>query len=98
MNKSEKEQIDVLLEKYNAILLYSMSIAIAEDFINLIIVNNDDSNFKLNHLMKDKTEFRKYVTSKFLKYNSSSLSLELSKMDEIKFDLNPKKKPKSNLV
>ncbi len=91
MNKAEKAQIDRLLEKYNAILLHSMSIAVAEDFINLIIVNQEDTNFELNHLLKNKTEFRKYITSQFLKINGPSISKELSEMEEIKFTIHSKK-------
>lgn len=91
MTKKEKEQIDKLLEKYNAILLHSMSIAVAEDFINLIIVNQDDTGFQLNHLLKNKTSFRKYITAQFLKNNGPSISKELSEMEEIKFTIHNKK-------
>jgi hypothetical protein len=91
VNKEEKAQLDRLLEKYNAILLHSMSIAVAEDFINLIIVNQEDKNFELSHLLKNKTSFRKYITAQFLKINGPSISKELSEMEEIKFSIHNKK-------
>jgi hypothetical protein len=69
-----------------------MSIAVSEDFLNLIIVNNDDKNFELNHLLIDKAEFRRYVTSQFFKLNGPSLADELKVMEEIRFDLKSKKK------
>jgi len=92
LTQKEKKTINRLLNKYNRILLYSMSIAVSEDFLNLIIVNNDDKNFELNHLLIDKAEFRRYVTSQFFKLNGPSLADELKVMEEIRFDLKSKKK------
>jgi hypothetical protein len=92
----EKKIIDRLLKKYNRVLLHSMSIAVAEDFLNLIVVNNEDSNFELIHLVKQKTEFREYVTAQFFKMNGPSLAEELKSMDEIKFDLTSVRKSKKS--
>ena len=43
----EIDKVKELLQKYNDILVHSMSIALTEDFINLIVVNSDDVNIKV---------------------------------------------------
>jgi hypothetical protein len=91
LTQKEKKTIDRLLRKYNRVLLHSMSIAVSEDFLNLIIVNNEDSTFELNHLLTDKFEFKRYVTTQFFKINGPSLAEELKGMEEIKFSLKIKK-------
>jgi hypothetical protein len=45
MDSKEKLKLKLLIKKYNEILLYSVSIAVTEDLINLIIVNGDDKDF-----------------------------------------------------
>ncbi len=82
MNNKEKEQVKLLLKKYNEILLHSMSIAISEDLINLIIVNAEDKDFKLIELMKDRQKFREFVTTEFIKLNNRSVLKDLKNMDE----------------
>jgi hypothetical protein len=62
--------------------VHSMSIALTEDFINLIVVNSDDVNFELQELTKDKSAFRVLITKEFLKLNSGSVMSELKTMDE----------------
>ncbi|MFT4899923.1 MAG: hypothetical protein ACI9U0_001723 [Flavobacteriales bacterium] len=62
--------------------MHSMSIALTEDFINLIVVNSDDVNFELQELTKDKSAFRVLITKEFLKLNSGSVMSELKTMDE----------------
>ena len=82
MNLKEKEQVKLLLKRYNEILLQSMSIAISEDLINLIIVNAEDKDFKLIELMKDRQKFREFVTTEFIKLNNRSVLKDLKNMDE----------------
>lgn len=82
MTKNQEKKIKDLLEQYNDILLVSMRLAIAEDFINLIIVNRDDTDFELSDLLKDKDAFSAYVMKEFLKQNSSSVVDQLKTMDE----------------
>ena len=82
MNSNEKNQIKSLIKKYNEVLLQSMSIAITEDLINLIVVNGDDTEFQLSHLMKNQQAFKLLVTSEFLKMNASPVLHELKSMDD----------------
>jgi hypothetical protein len=82
MTTSQEKKIRDLLEQYNDILLVSMRLAIAEDFINLVIVNRDDTDFELAELLKDKEAFSNYVMREFLKQNSSSVVDQLKGMDE----------------
>ena len=90
MTKKQEDKIKQLLNKYNDILLVTMKLAIAEDFTNLIIVNNDDSDFELNSLLKNKEYYSNYIIREFLKQNSSSITKELSSMDEKKFSIRKK--------
>jgi hypothetical protein len=82
MNVKEKEQVKFLIKKYNDILLHSMSIAVTEDLINLIVVNGDDKGFQLSKLMKDQQAFKLFVINEFMKNNSSSVLNELKSMDD----------------
>jgi hypothetical protein len=50
MTVNQEEKIKNLLEKYNDILLVSMRLAVAEDFIGLVILNKDDTDFELSKL------------------------------------------------
>lgn len=73
--EKDAERIKLLLKKYNEILLNSMSIALSEDLINLIVVNGEDKDFELLDLIKDKNKFRTLVTSEFLRLNSQNMVL-----------------------
>lgn len=92
----EIEKVRSLLVKYNDILLNSMSIALTEDLINLIVVNGDDKDFELIELVKNKGEFRAFVTNEFLKLNSKSVLDDLKNMsDDIDFKMIRNKNKKS---
>ena len=66
--------------KYNDILLVSMRLAIAEDFVNLMLLNRDDTDFILKDLFNNKEDFNKLIVKEFLKRNSSSVTHELKSM------------------
>ncbi|MBI34182.1 MAG: hypothetical protein CMP67_02335 [Flavobacteriales bacterium] len=76
------QKVKKLIEKNNDILLNSMSIALSEDLINLIVVNGDDKDFELLELVKDKQKFRALVVTEFLKLNSNSVLDDLKLMDD----------------
>ena len=82
MTPEQKEKFKELIVKYNDILLNSMRLAVAEDLINLIILNKDDSDFKLKDTLQNKEELNQFILKEFLKQNSSSVVHELKKMDE----------------
>ena len=82
MNVKEKAQVKFLIKKYNEVLLHSMSIAVTEDLINLIVVNGDDTDFQLSKLMKDQQAFKLFVINEFMKNNSNSVLDELKFMDD----------------
>lgn len=82
MTPEQKEKFKELIVKYNDILLNSMRLAVAEDLINLIILNKDDSDFKLKDTLQNKEELNQFILKEFLKQNSSSVIHELKKMDE----------------
>ena len=82
MTKKQQIKIKELISKYNAILLNSMRIAIAEDFINLVVLNRDDSKIELAELLNNKNEYYNYILKEFLKQNSSSVLDELKLMDD----------------
>lgn len=82
MTKSQTKKITQLIEKYNDILLISMRLAIAEDFINLIVLNRDDRTFELTDLLANKEQFNAFILKEFLKRNSSSVIEELKNMDD----------------
>ena len=91
MNKEQEKKIKDLIVKYNDILLVSMRLAIAEDFVNLMLLNRDDTDFILKDLFNIKEEFNKLIIKEFLKRNSSSVTHELKSMK------NPLPDFKSNL-
>ena len=91
MNKEQEKKIKDLIVKYNDILLVSMRLAIAEDFVNLMLLNRDDTDFILKDLFNNKEEFNKLIVKEFLKRNSSSVTHELKSMK------NPLPDFKSNL-
>ncbi len=82
MNSQESDKVKFLLKKYNDILLNSMSIALSEDLINLIVVNGDDKDFELLELVKEKQKFRALVATEFLKLNSNSVLDDLKLMND----------------
>ncbi|PWL31325.1 MAG: hypothetical protein DCO96_03785 [Fluviicola sp. XM-24bin1] len=87
MTEEQQLKVKELLEKYNDILLVSMRLAVAEDFVNLIIQNKDDTDFSLSNLLEDKQALSDYIMREFLKQNSSSVVSELSKMEEHKLSI-----------
>lgn len=82
MTKAQEDKIQSLLEQYNDILLVSMRLAIAEDFINLVIVNREDTDFELSELLQNKDDLSYYIMREFLRQNSSSVVDQLKGMDE----------------
>ena len=50
MTQDQENKLKLLVQKYNDILLVSMKLAVAEDLINLIILNGDDKEFHLSNL------------------------------------------------
>jgi len=94
MTKKQQDKIKMLLKKYNDILLVSMRLAVAEDFTGLVILNKDDTDFELSKLLQNKDEFSNYVLKEFLKNNSNSVTSELGKMDELKFNIQKQTKIK----
>ena len=91
MTKTQELKIKNLLEKYNDILLVSMRLAVTEDFVNLVIVNGDDTDFELLELINKKEAFSNYVLKEFLKQNSSSVVSDLKLMEEPKLALRKSK-------
>jgi hypothetical protein len=63
----------------------SSELTIPEDFICLVILNKDDSNFKLFELANRKNAFLKQVVKQFLRQNSSTVASELSIVSKQKF-------------
>lgn len=82
MNKSQENKIRQLVDKYNDVLLHSMRLAIAEDLINLMLLNRDDTDFELKDLLKEKEVFYNAILKEFLRKNSSSVVGELKKMED----------------
>lgn len=82
MTPEQEEKFKELIVKYNDILLNSMRLAVAEDLINLIILNKDDCDFILKDTLQNKEELNQFILKEFLKQNSSSVVHELKKMDE----------------
>jgi hypothetical protein len=77
MTSQQEEKITELIRKYNDILLISMRLAVAEDFVNLLILNRDDKEFELNDLLDNKEELTNHIMKQFLKFNSSPILEEL---------------------
>ena len=82
MNPQQEKKVRELVEKYNDVLLHSMRLAVAEDLINLMILNKEDSDYELKELLNDKTGFYNLILKEFLKKNSSSVINELRDMDD----------------
>ena len=82
MTSAQQHKISELIEKYNAVLLNSMRLAVAEDFINLIVLNRDDADFELSEFLKDKEQYYQFILKEFLRLNSSSVASELRKMED----------------
>jgi hypothetical protein len=83
MTSDQQHKISTLIEKYNAILLNSMRLAVAEDFINLIVLNRDDADFELSEFLKDKELYYQFILKEFLRLNSSSVASQLRKMEDL---------------
>ena len=77
MTPQQEDKITELIRKYNDILLISMRLAVAEDFMNLLILNRDDQEFELNDLLDNKEELTNHIMKQFLKFNSSPILEEL---------------------
>ena len=77
MTPQQEEKITELIRKYNDILLISMRLAVAEDFLNLLILNRDDQGFELNDLLNNKEELTNHIMKQFLKMNSSPILEDL---------------------
>ena len=92
MTSDQEHKIKELIEKYNDVLKVTMRLAVSEDLINLMIVNNDDKDFELAILLKDKDALSNFIMKEFLKYNSNSVSKELGKMTEKKLSIQKQKK------
>jgi hypothetical protein len=88
MTENQEQKIKSLLEKYNDVLLVSMKLAVTEDFVNLLIVNGDDSDFELKDLIQEKGAFSTYVMKEFMKQNSSNIVSKLKHMEEPKIEFN----------
>ena len=54
----KKDKIKQLTLKYNDILLESIRIALSEDLINLIVVNQEDQDFGLVEFMSKKRNLK----------------------------------------
>ncbi|MFN9940354.1 MAG: hypothetical protein ACK56I_12860, partial [bacterium] len=73
MTQQQESKIKELVEKYNDILVVSMKLAVAEDLINLMILNRDDSEFVMKDLFENKEEFYSIIMKEFFIKNSSSV-------------------------
>ena len=92
MTTIQQQKIKKLVSKYNDILLNSMRLAVAEDFINLMLLNREDSEFELKNLMEDKNDFYNAILKEFMKQNSSSVLEDLKKMEDPTFGIKILKK------
>lgn len=81
MTIEQEEKIKELIQKYNDILLVSMRLAVSEDFMNLMLLNRDDSEFLLKDLFQNKEDFSRLIMREFLKKNSTSVLQDLKKME-----------------
>jgi hypothetical protein len=92
MTSQQEAKLKELVDKYNDILLVSMKLAIAEDLINLMILNRDDSEFVMKDLFENKEEFYNIIMKEFFAKNSSSVVQELKQMEHYKPKMNSKRK------
>ncbi len=83
MTELQEQKIKQLIEKYNDILLISMRLAVAEDFINLIVINRDDQQFELRNLLQNKNELYTFILKEFMLKNNTHV------LDELKFMEDP---------
>ena len=82
MTQDQENKLKSLVQKYNDILLVSMKLAVAEDLINLIILNGDDKEFHLSNLLKEKDQLSTFIMKEFLNQNSSSVMNDLKIMED----------------
>ncbi len=82
MTNNQQQKIKELVSKYNDILLNSMRLAVAEDFINLMLLNRDDKDFELKNLLENKNDFYNSILKEFMKQNSSSVLDDLKQMED----------------
>ncbi|MCE2681660.1 MAG: hypothetical protein ACK49D_00825 [Flavobacteriia bacterium] len=98
MTAQQEEKITELIRKYNDILLISMRLAVAEDFLNLLILNRDDQEFALKDLLDNKEELTNHIMKQFLKLNSSPILEELRSQEfvlpDLRVNVNKDKKQK----
>lgn len=97
MTKDQKNKINILIQKYNPILLESMESALIEDLFNLIIVNGDDKDFELNDLLKYKQELKSHIILEFIRLNNKPVTSELKDMKEIRMNMVKSKQGKLKL-
>ena len=81
MTKEQELKIKKLISKYNDILLVSMRLSIAEDFVNLMILNRDDSDFVLKDLFNNKDELNNLIMKEFIRKNRITVIQDLKFMD-----------------
>ena len=91
MTPQQENKLKKLVDKYNDILLVSMKLAIAEDLINLMVLNRDDSEFVMKDLFENKEDFYNIIMKEFFIKNSSSVVQELKTMDHYKPKINARK-------
>ena len=60
--------------------MVSMRLAIAEDLTRLIILNKDDTDFKLSELLRDKEHYSNYIVRDFFKKNNNPVASQLGNM------------------
>lgn len=85
MNPDQQHKLKQLIKQYNPILKESMACMLAEDLFNLIIVNGDDKDFELNHLLREKEQLKAFVLKQFILLNNKPITSELKNMEEISF-------------
>ncbi len=95
MTPQQEEKITELIRKYNDILLISMRLAVAEDFLNLLILNRDDQEFELNDLLNKKEELTNHIMKQFLKMNSSPILEDLRSQEFNTPDFRRSNKPQN---
>jgi hypothetical protein len=91
MTPQQENKLKELVDKYNDILLVSMKLAIAEDLINLMVLNRDDSEFVMKDLFENKEDFYNIIMKEFFIKNSSSIVQELKTMEHYKPKINARK-------
>ena len=74
MTPKQEAKIKELVDKYNDILLVSMKLAVAEDLINLMILNRDDSEFVMKDLFENKEDFYNIIMKEFLERELFSMN------------------------